>query len=225
MKATELRTSVRWRLGRKRCNFLHDDPIQFSTSQGDTRFLVLKIKTTTSPRKIKIIKEKIRRHPKKNLGKFTKELNLSRTSVRNITSRYPGMCSNCRRPAHWLLVWSRPGFRRVTNCCRDFSGTPPQCPLRRREIFHDRTMLKPSKWHDLKSSLVNGHLASVPVWAGVTWAGKTPLDFVDHNNILMKEMLLWRRSHLDGRPWTIQQDSAPAHKVKVVQQVKTISRA
>ncbi|KAK6037715.1 hypothetical protein COOONC_24780 [Cooperia oncophora] len=65
--------------------------------------------------------------------------------------------------------------------------------------------------------------------------GKTPLIFVDPGvkidkdyylkTILEDALLPWANSHFNGRPWTFQQDSALAHKAKVVQAwCKTSSR-
>uniref|UniRef100_W6NE86 Transposase n=1 Tax=Haemonchus contortus TaxID=6289 RepID=W6NE86_HAECO len=58
-------------------------------------------------------------------------------------------------------------------------------------------------------------------------SGKTPLIFVDSGVKIDKDyylkttledaLLPWANSHFIGRPWTFQQDSAPAHKAKVVQ--------
>nr|CDJ91071.1 Hypothetical protein CBG17465 [Haemonchus contortus] len=64
------------------------------------------------------------------------------------------------------------------------------------------------------------------VWAGVCASAKTPLIFVDPGvktdkdflkTILEDALLPWANSCFNGHPWTFQQDSAPAHKAKVVQ--------
>uniref|UniRef100_A0A7I4Z6J4 DDE_3 domain-containing protein n=1 Tax=Haemonchus contortus TaxID=6289 RepID=A0A7I4Z6J4_HAECO len=82
---------------------------------------------------------------------------------------------------------------------------------------------------DKKGRVVHraAHPAQVMVWAGVCASGKTPLVIVDPGvkidkdyylkTILEDALLPWTNSHLNGRPWTSQQDSAPAHKAKVVQ--------
>ncbi|EYB87313.1 hypothetical protein Y032_0265g654 [Ancylostoma ceylanicum] len=78
-----------------------------------------------------------------------------------------------------------------------------------------------------RTSLRSGHPKSVMVFGGITANGKTPLIFVDIGtkvnteyhleHILKKEVLPWACSHFGSEPWTFQQDSAPAHKAKVVQ--------
>jgi inhibitor of nuclear factor kappa-B kinase subunit alpha len=74
----------------------------------------------------------------------------------------------------------------------------------------------------------SAHPASVMVWAGITATGKTPLVFVDlgvkvnqenyRNNILRVVVEPWAMEHFGNQPWTFQQDSAPAHRAKSVQE-------
>jgi hypothetical protein len=62
------------------------------------------------------------------------------------------------------------------------------------------------------------------VWAGITATGKTPLVFVDRNvkiNAAVYQQLIlrdtqdpWAKKHFKNRPWTFQQDWAPAHSAK-----------
>ena len=71
------------------------------------------------------------------------------------------------------------------------------------------------------------HPASVMVWAGICKTGKTPLIFVDQGVKINKELYLqgilraqvepWARAHFGTRAWVFQQDSAPAHKAREVQ--------
>uniref|UniRef100_A0A7I4YC47 DDE_3 domain-containing protein n=1 Tax=Haemonchus contortus TaxID=6289 RepID=A0A7I4YC47_HAECO len=71
------------------------------------------------------------------------------------------------------------------------------------------------------------HPAQVTVWVWVCASGKTPLIFVDPgvkidkvhylNTILKNAPLTWANTHFNGRPWTFQQGSAPAHKAKISQ--------
>lgn len=71
-----------------------------------------------------------------------------------------------------------------------------------------------------------GHPKSVMVFAGITSDGKTPLIFLDQgikmnsNNyisVLKKEVLPWAQKHFRKRIWCFQQDGAPAHKARIVQ--------
>lgn len=65
------------------------------------------------------------------------------------------------------------------------------------------------------------------VWAGICASGKTPLVFVNpeakiNKNYYLREILQkvlkpWARRHFGAREWISQQDSAPAHKAREVQ--------
>lgn len=62
------------------------------------------------------------------------------------------------------------------------------------------------------------------VWAGITSTGKTPLVFIDRNvkinaanyqDVVLKNALHpWAQNHFKNKPWTLQQDWAPAHSAK-----------
>jgi hypothetical protein len=72
------------------------------------------------------------------------------------------------------------------------------------------------------------HPQQVMVWGGICSSGKTPLIFVDegvkvNKNVYLERILRdtvnpWAARHFNNRPWVFQQDSAPAHKAKEVQQ-------
>lgn len=69
--------------------------------------------------------------------------------------------------------------------------------------------------------------AGVMVWAGVSFAGKTNLVFVENgikindNNyvtdILEAIVILWAQQTYPGQQWIFQQDSSPAHRTKLAQ--------
>lgn len=69
---------------------------------------------------------------------------------------------------------------------------------------------------------------SVMVWAGVCASGKTPLVFVEQGvkinkdvyvrDILQAVVLPWAQQHFGDQKWTLQQDSAPAHRAKTTQE-------
>ena len=73
------------------------------------------------------------------------------------------------------------------------------------------------------------HPQSAMVWAGICASDKTPLVFVEpwvkiSKNYYLKEILQrfwslgpWARAHFGNRDWIFQQDSAPAHKAREVQ--------
>uniref|UniRef100_A0A7I4Y142 DDE_3 domain-containing protein n=1 Tax=Haemonchus contortus TaxID=6289 RepID=A0A7I4Y142_HAECO len=73
----------------------------------------------------------------------------------------------------------------------------------------------------------SGHPKSLMVFGAITSDGKMPLIFLEKGvkvdsktylkSVLEKEVLPWAQSHFGNRTWTYQQDSAPAHRSKVVQ--------
>lgn len=70
------------------------------------------------------------------------------------------------------------------------------------------------------------HPQQVMVFGAITSDGKMPLIFVDPGVKINKEYYLeetlknhvlpWTKSHFGNQVWTFQQDSAPAHKAKIV---------
>lgn len=68
----------------------------------------------------------------------------------------------------------------------------------------------------------------VMVWAAVTADGRSPLVFIDRGvkinaeyyreNVLKTVLKPWADKHFGRRPWTFQQDSAPAHSARVNQE-------
>ena len=70
--------------------------------------------------------------------------------------------------------------------------------------------------------------ASVMVWAVITESGGSLLVFIKQgvklnqenyrNDILVGSLLPWAKEHFKKRPWTFQQDSAPSHGAKKMQE-------
>ena len=66
--------------------------------------------------------------------------------------------------------------------------------------------------------------ASVMVWAVVTKSGRNPLVFIEQgvklNQEIIKMTLLlpWTKELFKKRPWTFQQDLAPTHRAKKLQE-------
>ena len=71
------------------------------------------------------------------------------------------------------------------------------------------------------------HPVSVMVWGGICESVKTPLVFVEQgvkiNKDVYRQQILvdvvepWAQQHFNNRPWIFQQDSAPAHRAREVQ--------
>ena len=196
--------------------------------------------TATTPTLVKRIRERIRSNPKRSLRKMAKEMNISERSVRRVVKTRMGLRPIKLQKTHALtdqmkatrLQRCRALLQRFTPAdTSDILFTDEKLFNVEQTFNHqnDRIWSQSVKEASKKGRYVSrkGHPASVMVWAGVTATGKTPLIFVDQgvkvnsqnylNDILVKEVLPWSRAHFAGRNWTFQQDSAPAHKAKVVQ--------
>ena len=65
------------------------------------------------------------------------------------------------------------------------------------------------------------------ILAGIISEGRTPLCFIDQGvkvdskvcleHVLQGVLQPWAANHFGETPWCFQQDSAPAHKAKIVQ--------
>lgn len=189
---------------------------------------------------VKRLRDKIRYDPKRSLRKLSKELNISERSARRIVKSRMGLRPIKLQKTHALTDQMK--ATRLQRCRELLKRFKPADTLdilfTDEKLFNieqsfnhqnDRIWSKSVKEANKSGRYVSrkGHPASVMVWAGVTATGKTPLIFVDQgvkvnsqnylNDILVKEVLPWTQAHFAGRNWTFQQDSAPAHKAKVVQ--------
>ena len=72
----------------------------------------------------------------------------------------------------------------------------------------------------------SAHPKSIMVFAGICYDGKTPLIFVpqgvkvnvtNYLDLLKTHVLPWSKQHFGRKKWIYQQDGAPAHKAKTVQ--------
>ena len=64
------------------------------------------------------------------------------------------------------------------------------------------------------------------VWAGVTYNGKTPLVFIEEgakineelckSQVLQQKLVPWTLQRFGNQGFTFLQDSAPAHKTRIV---------
>lgn len=196
--------------------------------------------TATTPIITRSIRDKIRHNPKRSLRKVAKELNISEKTVRNYVKKRLGLQPIKLQKSHALTDDSKQ--KRLQRCRELLKRFKPVDTLdilfTDEKLFtveqsfnhqNDRIWSKSVKDANNNGRYVSrkGHPASVMVWAGVTATGKTPLVFVDQgvkvnsqnylNDILKKHVLPWSQTHFAGRNWTFQQDSAPAHKAKVVQ--------
>lgn len=197
-------------------------------------------KTATSSRVVEIVRKRIKRNPRRSQRQMASDIGISPRSIgRIVKSRlnlYPYTPQIChaltddmkqKRKERCKKLLSR--FARGRHSSIVFSDEKLFTidPVSNRQ--NDR-ILAASITDANKKGRIQGrtaHPQSVMVWGGITSTGKTPLVFVDAgvkiNKDIYKKTILedvlkpWSRSHFGQQHWCFQQDSAPAHKARLVQ--------
>ncbi|CAD6199278.1 unnamed protein product [Caenorhabditis auriculariae] len=197
--------------------------------------------TVTTSEAVKAVREKIRRTPERSMRKMSKEYEMSRESMRTIVKDKLKMIPYRMQKGAFLNQKNK--TLRMKKARKLLAGTKDDSHLT--TLFTDEKIftVEPNKngqnhriiATDYQSACEKGkilnktsHPASVMVFAGITADGKTPLIFVDPgvkvNQVYYRETILklgvlpWANSHYGNRPWTFQQDGAPAHRAKGTQE-------
>ncbi|CAD6199631.1 unnamed protein product [Caenorhabditis auriculariae] len=166
--------------------------------------------TVTTPEAVKAVREKIRRTPERSMRKMSKEYEMSRGSMKTIVKDKLKMIPYRSKAARWhercshlttLFIDEKIFTVEANNNGQNHPiiATDYQSACEKEKILN-------------KTS----HPASVMVFSGITADGKTPLIFVDPGGKL--GVLPWANSHYGNRPWTFQQNGAPAHRAKGTQE-------
>ncbi|CAD6195120.1 unnamed protein product [Caenorhabditis auriculariae] len=197
--------------------------------------------TVTTPEAVKAVREKIRRTPERSVRKMAKKYEMSQGLMRTIVKDKLKMIPYRMQKGAFLNQKNK--TLRMKKARKLLAGTQDGSHLT--TLFTDEKIftVEPNKYGqnhriiatDYQSACEKGkilnktsHPASVMVFAGITADGKTPLIFVDpgvkvnqvyyREKILKLRVLPWANFHYGNRPWTFQQDGAPAHRAKVTQE-------
>lgn len=195
-------------------------------------------KTATTPANVKSIRNQIDYDPKRSARKMAKKLGIGATSVRRILKNKLN-----RKPFKLRHVQSLTDVSKRNRLirCRALkkglkNGRYQSILFTDEKIFtieqtinkqNDRVWLQePSAKHQNKYRKQGAQ--SVMAWAGISATGRTPLVFIEQgvkvNKTVYLEKVLkgvvqpWAKGHFKKKRWTFQQDSAPSHKAKVVQE-------
>ena len=185
----------------------------------------------------KKIKKKVQRKSHRSMRHMAKEYGISEGTMRNIVKNDLKLFPYRIRKAHLLnasmmqtrlerarslLAWAaKSSFARVI-----FSDEKIFTVERSHNSQNTRQLLPKGSRTSANAEFTgrSNFPQSVIVWAGVCSMGKTPLIFIDKgikvnsviyvNDIIKGSLLPWAKSHFNRRPWTFQQDWAPAHGSK-----------
>lgn len=190
--------------------------------------------------RVKRIREKIRRNPNRSARKMATEEKISIRSMRRILKDDLHLIPYKKRLRHGLSEPQR--IARVQKAKallnRHDSESVKNIIFSDEKLFTTEVKLNPQNDRiyalriedipDYKRTVQTfQNKNSVMVWAAIGWNGKIPLKFVDKgvkinkeyylNEILISTLSPNVASIYPNGQWTFQQDSAPAHKAKVVQ--------
>ena len=197
--------------------------------------------TAMTARNIKVVRSRIRRNPQRSARKMAAELKISRSTTMRILKNVLKVKAYKTKKVQFLSDAAKKN--RLVRCknlkCR-FANDEYQVVLFSDEKFFtiEQVMNKQNNriWSSdpfcIPKSTRNitrkQGAPGVMVWAGVTADGKTPLVFINQgvkinaevymNQVLESVVKPWAQEHFSGRNWIFQQDSAPSHKAKKVQQ-------
>uniref|UniRef100_A0A914VSL0 Transposase n=1 Tax=Plectus sambesii TaxID=2011161 RepID=A0A914VSL0_9BILA len=164
------------------------------------------------------VRQRFERNPRRSLRKVGRDVGISHESVRKTVKNVLGLKPYKQQEAHLLTETTK--TTRLERCKR----------LKRRfgAGQHRRIVFSDEKLFTIKIVGRSQKPKSVMVWGGVTHSGKTPLVFIDEGvkvnqdvyrqQILEQALLPWAQQHFCDEDWTFQQDSAPSHKARTVQE-------
>ena len=191
----------------------------------------------TTPSLVKVVRERIRRNCAVSARKMAKELNVSRKTVRNVIKNKLKMRAYKKKQIHGLTERQKKMRQeRSVLILKRHAG----CNI----VFSDEKFFLLQKNHNSQNDRVYAanmadipkdkraverfqNVSSVMVWGAVSSKGKLPLLFIEKgvkinaqyylDNVLVNHLLPHASTLFGDEPYCFQQDSAPAHKAKIVQ--------
>ena len=197
-------------------------------------------RTVRTPAMLKALTARIRRSPRRSQKKLALQIMVSKETIRKALREDLGVKAFKRGTCHMLTIPQKK--MRVLKCralIKRYAGQRYRKILFTDEkIFtteekfnaqNDRIYAKSKSDIPIASrkSKRSHHPGSVMVWIGVSWTGKSQLFFVPQGVKVQAKNYLESNLKPIVKPlgttlfnddhWTLQQDSAPSHKAKIVQ--------
>lgn len=197
-------------------------------------------RSARTPAMVKALKARIRRNPRRTQKKLALQMKVSVDSIARALQHDIGVKALRRGTCHMLTVAQKK--KRVEKCralLKRYAGESLHRILFTDEkIFtveekfnrqNDRIYAKRKSDIPIaaRKSKKSHHPGSVMVWLGVSWIGKAELYFVPQGvkvraknyleSVLEPIVKPLGMSLFNGKHWTFQQDSAPAHGAKIIQ--------
>ena len=191
-------------------------------------------RSVTTPALRKVVRERIRRNPRRSMRKMAKDLKISESSIRKVVKIDLGMHSFKRRKIHFLT--EKVKAKRLERCKGQLRKHVTHDLLN--IIFTDEKIFtieealnsQNDRIISYKASTIDPALKYLPrvqkplsvmVWAGISAVGRTPLIFVPSgvkiNSITYCNLILepvvknLSENMFNGESFIFQQDGAPAH--------------
>lgn len=185
-----------------------------------------------------IIKKRVDRNPRVSLRKIARETGISRESVRRIAKTELKLRPYKLTKGQLLtdenkrvrLERCRKLLKRAAHSNWEHILFSDEKLFSVQQVFNRQNDRIWSRSPPGNSSIVPRRQGSksLMVWAGICATGKTPLVFINsgvkinkdvyQKDILEDVVIPWAKKHFGNQHWTFQQDSAPSHRAKAVQE-------
>lgn len=194
-------------------------------------------RTVRTPSAIKAVQSRIRRKPLRKQKILSREMKISQKSMSRIIKEDLALGAYKRHTGHLLTVALKQKSKALRS--RYAKNAHRRILFTDEKIFtveesfnkqNDRVYARSSREaSELIPRVERGHHpASVMVWWGVSYDGVTDLHFCEkgvktsakvyQTTVLEDVVKPLNQTMFANKPWTFQQDSAPAHKAKTTQQ-------
>lgn len=197
-------------------------------------------RSVNTPRNRSVIRKKITRNPRRSMRRMALELGVSRESVRTIIKKEFKLHPYKFQKAHFLD--DKMKAKRLQRC-RLLQHRAAN-NAHRKILFTDESLFTIEQLYNKQNDRIlapnvqaansggrivsrRAHPLSTMVWAGISAHKKTPLVFIASNVKINKDVYRqqvleplrdeWAPVMFPDGVWTLQQDSAPAHKAKLTQ--------